>query len=240
MLLFLMFYDNAFAQTRIPSIAINVGETDEADAIVPALKILALITILSIAPAIVLMMTSFTRILIVLSFARQALGTQTMPPNQVIVGLALFLTFFTMAPVFTIINETALTPYLNKEINQEVAFNNAVIPLREFMLSQTKEADLGLFAGIANIDRPETPEDVPMTVLMPAFMVSELRTAFQIGFLIFIPFLIIDMVISSTLMAMGMIMLPPTIISLPFKIVLFVLVDGWSLIVEQIVRSFNL
>ena len=186
------------------------------------------------------MTTSFTRILIVLSFTRQALGTQTMPPNQVVVGLALFLTFFTMSPVFSKINKEAITPYLDKKITQEQAIDNVINPMKTFMLSQTREGDLGVFAKISKIDKPQSAEDVPLSVVLPSFMVSELKTAFQIGFLIYIPFLIIDMVISSTLMAMGMLMLPPTIISLPFKLILFILVDGWSLIVEQVVKSFNL
>ena len=229
-----------FAQTSIPSLSINVGETDDPSSFVPALKILALLTVLAVAPAILLMTTSFTRILIVLSFTRQALGTQTMPPNQVVVGLALFLTFFTMSPVFSKINKEALTPYLDKKITQEQALDNVIGPMKTFMLSQTRESDLGVFAKISNIDKPQSADDVPLSVVLPSFMVSELKTAFQIGFLIYIPFLIIDMVISSTLMAMGMLMLPPTIISLPFKLILFILVDGWSLIVEQVVKSFNI
>jgi flagellar biosynthesis protein FliP len=206
---------------------------------VPAMKIIGLLTILAVAPAILLMMTSFTRILIVLSFVRQALGTQTMPPNQVIIGLSLFLTLFTMSPIMDEISKNALNPYLEKTINQETAFGEAVKPVRKFMLAETRKTDLGMFFNIAKLPKPETAEQVPMNVLMPAFMVSELKTAFQIGFLIYIPFLIIDMVVSSILMAMGMMMLPPTVVSLPFKLVLFVLVDGWSLIVDSIVKSFS-
>jgi flagellar biosynthetic protein FliP len=194
---------------------------------------------LALAPALLLMMTSFTRILIVLSFVRQALGTMTMPPNQVIIGLSLFLTMFTMSPVIEAINKTAITPYLDKQMNQNEALDALIVPLKKFMLTETREDDIGIFYDIAKLGKPKTKNDIPMNVLIPAFMISELKTAFQIGFLIYIPFLIIDMVISSILMAMGMLMLPPTVISLPFKLVLFVLVDGWSLIVGSLVRSFN-
>jgi flagellar biosynthetic protein FliP len=230
----------AFAQGKIPSISIDLKETDEPTDVVPAIKIVALLTILSIAPAILLMMTSFTRILVVLSFVRQALGTQSMPPNQVLVGLALFLTMFTMAPVIDAVKEKAYQPYVEKRITQEQALDELLKPMQRFMVAQVNENDLGMFFSIAKTAKPKTAQDIPLSVLMPAFMVSELKTAFQIGFLIYIPFLIIDMVISSVLMAMGMMMLPPTVVSLPFKLVLFVLVDGWSLIVENIVKSFNL
>lgn len=225
---------------EIPTVSINIGENDEPDAVVPALKIIGLLTILAVAPAILLMMTSFTRILIVLSFVRQAIGTQTMPPNQVLVGLSLFLTLFVMSPVIDHINESAFTPYIEKKISQTEAFEKAVAPLRAFMVAQTHENDVGVFMKIARLPKPTSADDVPLKVLMPAFLVSELKTAFQIGFLIYIPFLVIDMVVSSVLMAMGMMMLPPTVVSLPFKLVLFVLVDGWTLIVEQLVKSFNI
>ena len=233
------FYANsAMCESSIPTLSLNIGESDDPNSVVPALKIIALLTILTVAPAILLMTTSFTRILIVLSFVRQAIGTQTMPPNQVILGLALFLTMFTMAPVWNEINKNAYTPYVEKKISQDDAITLAMAPVRKFMLSQTREADLGLFFNIAKLPKPKTESDVPVSVLMPAFMVSELKTAFQIGFIIYIPFLVIDMVVSAILMAMGMVMLPPTVISLPFKLVLFVLVDGWSLIVSSIVKSF--
>ncbi len=230
----------ASAQTKFPTISVDLKETDDPTDMVPAVKIVALLTILSIAPAILLMMTSFTRILVVLSFVRQALGTASMPPNQVIVGLALFLTMFTMSPVIDIVKEKAFTPYIEKKITQEQAFDELLKPVRKFMLAQTRETDLEMFFGITKQPRPKTFADVGMTTLMPAFMVSELKTAFQIGFLIYIPFLVIDMVVSSVLMAMGMMMLPPTVVSLPFKLILFVMVDGWSLIVENIVKSFNI
>ncbi len=227
-------------ESKLPGVKIDLYEIDDPDAFVPALKIIALLTMLALAPSIILMMTSFTRIIIVMSFVRQALGTQTMPPNQVIVGLSLFLTFFTMGPVIDTINERAYTPYVEKAITQEQAFKEAMSPLRKFMMKQVNEEELGAFFSIANLPKPKNQDDVPMRVLIPSFVVSELKTAFQIGFLIYIPFLVIDMVVSAILMAMGMMMLPPTVVSLPFKLVLFVLVDGWSLIVDSLVRSFTL
>lgn len=227
------------ADSAFPSLSINLAQGDGPDSVVPAIKIVALLTILSVAPAILLMMTSFTRILIVLSFVRQALGTMQMPPNQVLVGLSLFLTAFTMSPVIDILNERAVTPYLAKAITQEQALGEISGPVKKFMLAETRESDIGLFYNISKQNRPKSAEDVPFTVLIPSFMISELKTAFQIGFMIYIPFLVIDMVISAILMALGMMMLPPTIVSLPFKLVLFVLVDGWSLIVGSIVKSFH-
>ena len=229
----------AFAQSKVPMVELNLKEMEDPDAFAPALKIVSLLTVLSIAPAILLMMTSFTRIMVVLSFVRQALGTQTMPPNQVLVGLAIFLTFFTMSPIIEQINEASIQPYLEKEVTQEKALEELVKPLRKFMIAETRKDDLGLFLNISKLKKPDTVEDVPMTTIIPAFMISELKTAFQIGFLIYIPFLIIDMVVSSILMAMGMMMLPPTVVSLPFKLVLFVLIDGWSLVTNSIVNSFS-
>jgi flagellar biosynthetic protein FliP len=233
------FAPSAAAQTGVPTISIDLKETDSPDDLVPAMKIIAMLTVLTIAPAILLMMTAFTRILVVLSFVRQALGTMTMPPNQVIVGLSLFLTMFIMAPVWDVIKEKAYDPYVNKAITQDQALEELMKPMRKFMLAQTRESDLGMFYSITGKEQPKDASEVPMSLLLPAFMVSELKTAFQIGFLIYIPFLIIDMVISSVLMAMGMMMLPPTVVSLPFKLILFVLVDGWALIVENLVKSFN-
>ena len=194
---------------------------------------------LSLAPAILVMVTSFTRIIVVLGLLRQALGTQQMPPNQVLVGLALFLTFFVMAPTYNEVNKQALQPYLQKSLTHEEAFKRALVPVRKFMLRQTREKDLGLFVHLSKIQAPRGPDDVPTHALIPAFMISELKTAFQIGFVIFIPFLIIDMVIASALMSMGMLMLPPIFISLPFKIILFVLADGWFLVIGSLVRSFG-
>ncbi|HET9241415.1 MAG TPA: flagellar type III secretion system pore protein FliP [Oligoflexus sp.] len=239
-LLALLVSGRAYADTKIPGLNFNIYEVDDPDAFVPALKIIALLTILGVAPAILLMMTSFTRIVVVLSFVRQALGTQTMPPNQVVLGLSLFLTFFTMGPVIDVIQERALTPYLEKAITQEQALKETLAPLRTFMLREVKESDLQAFFNIAKLPKPKSMDEVPMRVLIPSFVVSELKTAFQIGFLIYIPFLVIDMVVSSILMGMGMMMLPPTVVSLPFKLVLFVLVDGWGLIVDSLVRSFSL
>ena len=239
LLIFATLAPDLLAETKIPSINIDLYETDDPSEVVPAIKIVVLMTILAVAPAILLMMTSFTRILIVLSFVRQALGTQTMPPNQVILGLTLFLTFFTMAPVFDQITDRALNPYLAKAITQEQALEELIRPVRSFMLAETRKNDLGMFMSIAKLPKPDSVEEIPMRLLMPAFLVSEIKTAFQIGFLVYIPFLIIDMVVSSILMAMGMMMLPPTVVSLPFKLVLFVLVDGWTLIVDSLVKSFN-
>jgi len=204
-----------------------------------AIQVLVAMTVLALAPSILLMMTGFTRILIVMGFVRNALGTPTMPPNQVLIGLSLFLTLFVMFPVFSDINKNAIEPYQAKTISQSQAIDKAQQPLREFMFKQVDEEDLALFVRLADEDRPKTRADVPTHVLIPAFIISELKTAFQIGFLIFIPFLIIDMVVASTLMSMGMIMLPPVMISLPFKILLFVLVDGWGLTIKSLVESFQ-
>ena len=204
-----------------------------------SLQVLMLLTVLSLAPAILMLMTSFTRIIIVLSFVRNALGTQQLPPNQVMVGLALFLTFFVMMPTFTEINTKAVQPYMNNQINQTQALAKAEEPLRTFMFRQTREKDLELFVGLSKMERPKTYHDVPTYVLIPAFVISELKTAFQMGFAIFIPFIVIDMIVSSTLMSIGMMMLPPMMISLPFKLLLFVLVDGWHLVVESLVMSFK-
>ena len=223
-----------------PTLQLNLTDFDNAGDMLPAIKIVAILTVLSVAPAILLMMTSFTRILIVLSFVRQALGTQTMPPNQVLLGLSLFLTIFTMTPLWEKIDQQALTPYIEKRISQEQAMDNFLMPVKQFMIAETRKDDLNLFLNIAKAETPSNIDDVPMSVVMPSFMISELKTAFQMGFLVYIPFLIIDMVISSVLMAMGMMMLPPTVVSLPFKLVLFVLVDGWSLIIDSVVRSFQI
>ena len=203
-----------------------------------ALRILITLTLIALIPTILLMMTSFTRILIVLHFLRTALGTQTAPPNQVIVGLALFLTLFIMNPTLTQINENALKPFEAGEINQQEFIETAIEPLREFMYGQTQKKDVRLFLDIDGTQSVETLDDIPTRVLVPAFMISELRTAFIIGFLLYIPFIVIDMVVASTLMAMGMMMLPPTTISTPFKILLFVLADGWSLVIGNVVKTF--
>ena len=200
-------------------------------------RILLVLTVLSLAPSILIMLTSFTRILIVLHFTRAALGTQTAPPNQVLIGLALFFFFFFMSPVFTEINENAIKPLDAGTITQEEAFEAGMQPIREFMYEQTETKDADLFCDIAGVTYEEK-EDIPTTVLIPAFLVSELRTAFIIGFLIYIPFIVIDMVVSSILMSMGMMMLPPTTISMPFKILLFILADGWNLVIGNVVKTF--
>jgi flagellar biosynthetic protein FliP len=230
----------AFAQAvTLPSINLGFKSTDNPNEVVNAIKIVLMLTVLSLAPAILIMMTSFTRIIVVLSFVRQALGTQQMPPNQLLVGLALFLTFFIMGPAFNQINENALKPYLDNRISQDRAVDEALAPIRAFMWKQTRPTDVNLFIKLAKIPKPKTRADVPTTVLIPSFIISELKTAFQIGFIIYLPFLVIDLVISSVLMAMGMMMLPPVVISLPFKIMLFVLVDGWTLLVGSLVQSFG-
>ncbi len=203
------------------------------------MKIAGIITLLTFAPAIIIMLTSFTRIIIVFSLLRQALGTQQMPPNQVLIGISLFITFFLMSPVFDKIYKQAVAPYMEKEITLNSAYKRAISPLRDFMLKQTRESDLALFVDIAHLPRPNTVDDLPMRVIIPAFITSELKTAFEIGFFIYIPFLIIDMVVASVLLSMGMLMLPPVMISLPFKLMLFVLVDGWHLLIESLIKSFG-
>jgi len=203
------------------------------------IQTLLLMTALTFIPAIVLMMTGFTRIVIVLSLLRHALGTQTAPPNQVVVGLSLFLTFFVMSPVLEKVYTDAYVPLSENKINIMQAGERAAIPMRSFMLKQTRESDLALFAGIAKIDKIETPEDTPLRILVPAFVISELKTAFQIGFILFIPFLVIDMVVASLLMSMGMMMMSPVMVALPFKLMLFVLVDGWHLVIGSLVQSFS-
>ncbi len=203
-----------------------------------SLQVLMLMTVLSLAPSLLIMVTSFTRIIVVFAFLRQGLGTLQSPPNQVLIGLALFLTFMIMSPVWLEVNAKAIQPLSEKKITQEQAIERGLSPIREFMLKQVREKDLALFVDIARIDPPESPKSVPTYVLIPAFMISELRIAFQIGFLVYLPFLIIDIVVASILMSMGMIMLPPVMISLPFKLILFVLADGWNLMVGSLVRSF--
>jgi flagellar biosynthetic protein FliP len=203
-----------------------------------SLQTLLLITSLTFLPAVLLMMTSFTRIIIVLSLLRSAIGTPSYPPNQVLIGLALFLTFFVMSPVLDKIYKDAYQPYSDSKISMEEAFDKGSVPLKTFMLRQTREADLALFVKIANAEPLQSPDEVPLKILVPAYVTSELKTAFQIGFVVFIPFLIIDMVVASILMSMGMMMVSPAVISLPFKIMLFVLADGWSLLIGSLVQSF--
>lgn len=222
----------------IPTVNIGFGESENPQEVASSFKVLFLLTVLSLAPALLIMTTSFSRIIIVLSFLRQALGAQQMPPNQVLIGLALFLTFFIMSPFWKDINSYALQPYLAEEISQKEAMANAAVPLRKFMFNQTRQKDLALFIKMSKLKRPQNRLEVPSHVLIPAFIISELKTAFQIGFLVFIPFLVLDMVVASVLLSMGMMMLPPVLISLPFKLMLFVLVDGWHLIVGSLMQSF--
>lgn len=226
------------ADFRFPSLNIDIDNGGTPGETPLLLNIIFLLTVLSLAPAILTLMTSFTRLTIVFSFLRHALGTQQTPSNQIIAGLSLFLTFYIMMPLWLQINQNALQPYINEEISQEVAFEEAVKPIRQFMFKQTREKDLALFVNMAKMAKPEKPGDIPTSVLIPAFVISELKTAFIIGFIIFIPFLIIDMVVASVLLSMGMMMLPPIMISLPFKLMLFVLMDGWHLIVGSLVKSF--
>lgn len=227
------------SESLIPGVSLNIGGGKEPSQVADTVKIIVLLTVLSLAPAILILMTSFTRIVIVLGFVRTALATQQMPPNQVIIGLSLFLTFFVMAPVFGQVNDDAFQPYIKGQLTQQQAFDQAVKPFKQFMAKQTRTKDLELFLKYSKSARPKTVQDIPLTALVPAYAISELKTAFQMGFMIFIPFLVIDMVVASTLMAMGMMMLPPVLISLPFKILLFILVDGWYLIVKSLLESFR-
>ena len=222
-----------------PTVQFGMEEAGEPSTLSTALQIMFLLTVLTLAPSILILMTSFSRFVIVLSFLRQAMGTQQTPPTQVLIGLALFLTFFVMSPVLTEINDKALQPYLNEEITQGKALELAQTPIKTFMLKQTREKDLALFVNMDQGERPETLADVNLQAVVPAFVISELKTAFQIGFLIYIPFLILDMVVASILLSMGMMMLPPVLISLPFKLMLFVMVDGWHLTVGSLVKSFT-
>ncbi len=232
---------NAYAQSlTLPNINLSIGGTaDEPGKVATVIQLLIILTALSLAPAILLMLTSFTRVLVVLSLLRHALGTQQMPPNQIIVGLSLFLTMFIMAPVWQRVNTEALRPYYEEQISWEEVVSRGAIPIKEFMLRQTREKDIALFVNIAREKRPEKPSDVSLSTLIPSFIISELKTAFQIGFMVYLPFLIIDMVVASILLSMGMMMLPPVMVSMPFKLLLFVLVDGWNLIVGSLVQSFK-
>lgn len=226
------------AEEMNPFGSIFVDEDDPVRT-VDTVKLLVIMTVLTLAPSFLILTTSFTRIIVALSFLRNAMGTQQSPPNQLLIGLALFLTFFIMQPVYTEVMEKSLTPYLADEISQEEAFDRASDPIKGFMLKETREKDLALFLRASGNENVAEPMDLPLTVIIPAFAISELRLAFSIGFIIFIPFLVIDMVVASILMSMGMFMLPPMMISLPFKILLFVLVDGWYLVVESLLNSFS-
>ena len=227
------------APLPIPSLSIGVETSENPNDVAAVLQIIALLTILTLAPAILILMTSFTRLVVVFHFLRQAMGTQQSPPNQVLIGLSLFITFFIMSPVWQPIYGNALRPYFDKEVSYTEAFERAQVPLRNFMVRNTREKDLALFVKTAQVTRPQSKEDVSLLVLIPAFVISELKTAFIIGFILYVPFLIIDMVVASVLLSMGMMMLPPIMISLPFKLMLFVLVDGWNLVVGSLINSFG-
>lgn len=239
MLFFLFMPENLFAVTfPIPSIELGVKTAQTPQEVAVALEVIALLTILTLAPAILILMTSFTRIIVVFHFLRQGMGIQTSPPNQVLVGLALFMTFFIMKPVWTDVYQNALDPYLNDKIDYRQAYYNAEKPVKRFMLANTREKDLALFISSADSVKPQNKEDVNILHLIPAYVISELKTAFIIGFMIYIPFIVIDMVVASVLLSMGMMMLPPVMISLPFKLMLFVLIDGWNLLISSMVKSF--
>ncbi len=228
----------AAADKGFSGIELRIGGGTAKDGLTVPMQILVLMTLLSLVPAIVVSVTSFTRLIVVSHFLRQALGTQTMPPNQVLIGLSLFLTYFIMQPVGDRINQEALQPMFQGKLTEMQALDQACNPLRQFMLRYTREKDLALFLSIAKVPRPGNPQDIPMRIVIPSYMISELKTAFQIGFILFIPFLVIDMVVAAVLLSMGMIQLPPVVISTPFKILLFVLVDGWNLVIGSLVKSF--
>jgi flagellar biosynthetic protein FliP len=229
----------SFLAIALPTVKIGVETAKTPEQFSTIVQVLILLTVLSIAPALLLMLTSFTRLVVVFSILRHAIGTQQTPPNQVLISLALFLTFFIMTPTFKAVYEQAFIPYLNKQIGDKEFLERAQKPFKDFMLKNTREKDLALFIKLRQEERPRTPDDVSFFTLVPAFMISELKTAFQIGFLLYIPFLVIDVVISSVLISMGVLMLPPMMISLPIKLLLFVLVDGWNLLVLSLVKSFH-
>lgn len=223
----------------IPKIGIDIGTSDKPEDLSVSLQIILLLTILTLAPSILIMTTAYLRIIIVFHFVRNALGTMQMPPSQLLAGIAMFVTFFIMAPTWGEINDNAIKPYMDNKITVDVAYDKAITPIRAFMYKNTKQQDIELFLNLANMPKPATRNDIPTYVLIPSFVLSELRTGFIMGFFVFIPFLMVDMIVSSILMSMGMMMLPPMLISLPFKILLFILVDGWNLIIGSLVRSFN-
>jgi flagellar biosynthetic protein FliP len=223
----------------VPTVSVGLGKVSKPGDVSTALQIFLMITVLSVAPGLLIMTTSFTRVVVVLSFLRTAIGTPQAPSNQIVISMALFLTFYIMSPIWQQINTDAYKPYKAGVISQEQALEKAVYPVRKFMLSQVREKDLALFLSLSKMPRPKNANDIPTLTIIPAFMISELHTAFQIGFLIYIPFLVVDMVVASVLMSMGMMMLPPVMISLPFKLLLFILVDGWSLVIGSIVKSFG-
>ena len=237
MLLFITATVNA--APLIPNVNIGVGSSDNPQDTAVTLQVLIVLTVLSLAPSILIMTTSFIRIVVVLGFLRNALSTQNVPPNQVVIALSLFLTFYIMSPYWGEANENGIQPYLNGQITQGQAIDNVAAPIRDFMFKQTRESDLALFVNLSNDERPNSPDEVSTMTLIPAYIISELKTGFQIGFMIYIPFIVIDMIVASTLMSMGMMMLPPTMLSLPFKILLFVMVDGWHLLIKSLIVSFK-
>ena len=239
LLMFILLTNNVEAAPFIPNINIGVGTSENPQDVAVTLQILGILTLVSLAPGILIMTTSFIRIIIVIGFLRNALATQNVPPNQVMISLALFLTFYLMSPYWSQANEQGIQPYLEGQISQEEAIDNVVAPMREFMFKQTREADLALFVNLSEAERPETQDDVSTFTLIPAFVISELKTGFQLGFMIYVPFIVIDMIVASTLMSMGMMMLPPVMISMPFKILLFVMVDGWHLLIRSLILSFR-
>ena len=229
----------ADAAPLIPSVNVEIGTSENPQEISSTLQVIALLTIVTIVPGILIMTTSFVRIVVVIGFLRNALATQNVPPNQVVLGLAMFMTFYIMAPYWSQANEQGIQPYLAGEISQEEAIEKTIEPIREFMFRQTRESDLALFVNLSDAERPESQEEVSTFVLIPAFMISELKTGFQIGFMIYVPFIVIDMIVATTLMSMGMMMLPPVMISMPFKILLFVMIDGWHLLINSLIVSFR-
>ncbi|GHS89275.1 flagellar biosynthetic protein FliP [Campylobacterota bacterium] len=242
LVLFLVFAVAAIAAPdvlQLPTVDLRINAPENPTQLVTTLNIIIILTLLVLAPSLVMMMTSFTRLLIVFGFLRQAMGTQQMPPNQILVSMALILTFFIMEPSMRQAWDEGITPYMNEQIGYAEAFDRAIAPFEDFMLRNTREKDLALFLRIRGAENIESEADITLPILLPAFMISELKTAFEIGFLLYLPFLVIDMVVSSVLMAMGMMMLPPVMISLPFKIILFIMVDGWNLVVGSVVQSFR-
>ena len=229
----------AEAAPIIPSVNVEVGTAENPEQVASTLQVIAVLTLATLAPGILMMTTSFVRIVVIIGFLRNALSTQNVPPNQVVISLALFLTFYIMAPYWSQANDNGLQPYLAGQISQEEAITNVLEPMREFMFKQTRESDLALFVNLSEAERPNSQEEVSTFVLIPAFIISELKTAFQIGFMIYVPFIVIDMIVATTLMSMGMMMLPPVMISLPFKILLFVMIDGWHLLIRSIIVSFR-
>jgi len=238
-IIFILFTSLLYGADTIPTVNLSLSAPNTPEQLVTSLNLLVVLTVLVLAPSILFMMTSFLRLIIVFSFLRQALGTQQMPPSNILVSLAMVLTFFIMEPVATQSYNTGIKPYLAKQMGYQEAFSKAVKPFKAFMIRNTREKDLALFFRIRKLKNPKNIDNVPLTVAVPAFMISELKTAFEIGFLLYLPFLVIDMVVSSVLMAMGMLMLPPVMISLPFKLLIFVLVDGWNLLVSGLINSFH-